>query len=583
MSLDAILSRIAGGESASSSELLPYLCLERRERRADVNALLAAAYLQSGSEDHLRRAKVFIRRAWLLSRSSPDLLPLYTEIHSALDDIPAIREAYKRVGMAMASRGDVSEAIRYFDLWQYADMQFRSLDKFEYDFDILDCVDRLARPHRLSPPPRGDLLKGGKIRVAYLVKGVTELGSVLVKVNLLFARYHDRSRVEPMFFVPEAKRTVLESAAGREHLRLFESHGCEVVMAPDVDKTSERLLAVARTISDARPDLLVASAALAEFQHYFITALRPAPFVVGLVQGPPQQFAPPALDYGIVWSKHPLIDCPVNCSWIPLRGDLPVRGEITPYDRRELGIPEQAFVIASAGRYVKFQEPAFWRAVVDLLRRFPQMYYLVMGAEESQIPFLPPMLSEEVTARVRFLGWRGESYLRGLCLAEVLIDTFPSGGGGVLLDALALGIPSVSFENDYMRLYDQTDWSLADEFIKTPELVAPRGDFEQMKRVVSRLITDREHRRDMARRAQEYTLETRGNSPLSVRECEDIYFRFLEQRLSGNAAPDPLGAEVEAMARASGRHRNTPHWVARTAHQLKRALRFGVRVLDRVA
>jgi glycosyltransferase involved in cell wall biosynthesis len=583
MSFDAILSRVASGESVTSSELLPYLCAERRERRAEVNRLLAGAYFQSGGGEDLQRAKVFIRRAWLLSRFSPDLLPLYTQIHSALDDIPGIREAYKRLGVAAASRGDVSEAIRYFDLWQYAYMQFKSLDKFEYDFDILECVDRLARPHRLSPKPRAGLLKGGKIRVAYLVKGITELGSVLVRVNLLFARYHDRARVEPMFFVPESGRAVLDSEAGREHVRLFESHGCELRTAPDMSVMGERLRAAARMIYDARPDILVASAALTQFQHYYITSLRPAPFVIGHIQGPPQQYAPPLLDYGVVWSKHPLIDCPVSCSWVPLRGDLPERDKITPYDRRDLGVPDGAFVVASAGRYVKFQEPAFWRAVLDLLGQFPHLHYLLMGAEEAQVPFLSPMLSQGVRARVHFLSWRGDSYLRGLCLADVLIDTFPSGGGGALLDALALGIPPVSFENNYMRLYDQTDWSLADEFIKVPELIVPRGDFDQMKRVVSRLVADPEYRRDVARRCQEYVLETRTKPPLSVRECEDIYLRFLEQRLSGDAAPDAREAEILESARAPGPRRAAPRWVAGAAHQLKRALRFGVRVLDRVA
>ena len=569
MSLEATLSRIAGGESVSQAELLPYISFEGREQRARINRLLAEAYFKSGRKEDLHHARVFVQRAWLLGGFPAHLLPLYTQIHSALDDIPAIRHAYKRLGMLAAARGDVSEAINYFDQWQYAYMQFKSLDKFEYDFDILDCMDRLAWPHRFSPKPRTGLLKSGKIRVAYLVKGITEVGSVIVKVSLLFARYHDRSRFEPMFFVPEPESAVVDSEAGPEHVRLFEAHGCRVITAPGTGTTQERLRAVARTIYDARPDLLVTSGALTQFQHYYITSLRPAPFGVGLVQGPPPQFAPPSLDGGLVWSKHPLIDCPVNCVWVPLRGDLPDRDKIQPYDRRELDIPVDALVVASAGRYVKFQEAGFWQAVVDLLHEFPQMYYLAMGVEESQIPFLSTVLTPQSRARIRFMTWRGDSYLRGLCLADVVIDTFPSGGGGTLLDPLALGIPCVSFENDYMRLFDQTDWSLADEFIKIPELVVPRWDFDRMKQAVGRLLEDEEYRRDVGRRSQAYILETRTNPPLSVRECEDAYLRFIED-------------EVEEL-KGSAPRRATPRWVARAALNLKRALRLGVRVLDRVA
>jgi len=266
-----------------------------------------------------------------------------------------------------------------------------------------------------------------------------------------------------------------------------------------------------------------------------------------------------------------MIDCPVNCVRVPLRGDLPDRDKITSYERQELSIPDHALVVASAGRYVKFQESGFWRAVVDLLHEFPQMYYLVMGPDESQIPFLPDVLTPESKARIRFLSWRGDSYLRALCLADVLIDTFPSGGGGTLLDPLALGIPCVSFENNYMKLFDQTDWSLADEFINIPEMVVPRWDFDGMKRVVGHLLADENYRSEVARRSQEYIFETRTNPPLSVRECEDAYLRFIESRLSRNTAV------VENSIRPA------PRWLARAALELKRALRFGVRVLDRVA
>src|ERR1700686_867867 len=478
MNLEAILLRIANGENVSSSELLPHLCLELREQRANVNLLLAKAYQQTGRKAGLQQARVFIQRAWLLSRFSRELLPLYLQIHSSLDDIAGIRDAYKRGGMKMASRGNIREAIRYFNLWQYAYAEFRNLDRYEYDFDILDFMDRLAKPYRFSPPLRRDVLSDGKIRVAYLVKGINELGSVLVKINLLFARFHDRSRVEPIFFVPESENSVVESPVGREHLELFKSYGCGVRM-PKVTAFEKRLLAVGKMINDARPDVLITSAVLASFEHYFITSLRPAPWIIGLVQGPPQQFSSLNLDWGVAWSKHPLIDTPVSCSLIDMELELPERNALVPYGRHEVGIPERALIMASAGRYVKFQEPEFWKAILDLLADHPQTYYLALGIEESQIPFLSSMLTAEIRSRIRFLGWQGKEYLRSLCLADIFIDTFPSGGGATLIDAIALGIPVLAFKNDYLRPYDQTDWSPAEEF-DMREIVAPRGDFAEM-------------------------------------------------------------------------------------------------------
>jgi glycosyltransferase involved in cell wall biosynthesis len=583
MSFDRILSRIANGESVPSSEILPYLCLERRERRADVNRLLAEAYWRSGRESNLESARVSVRRAWLLGGFSPDLLPLYTQIHSALEDIPAIRDAYKRLGMTAAARGDVAGAVNYFNLWQYAYHASQRLDRYEYDFDILECVDRLARPHRLHPRPRNASGGGGKVCVAYLVRGVLEGGSVLIKTLLLHARYHDRSRVEPVFFVPESEHEVFAFKVGREYYRLFEEHGFKLNTAPDVSVTEGRLQAVARMIRDAGADVLVAGAALASFEHCFITALRPAPLTVGLVLGPPQQFAPFTLDWGVAWSTHPLIDCPVSCSLMEMGLELPDRDKIVPRARRELGIPDYALVLGTAGRHVKFQEPAFWRAVTELLDEHPRLHYLAMGVEESQIPFLSALLPAEVRPRISFLSWRGEDYLRSLCVADIYLDTFPSGGGTVVEDAAALGIPVVTFENNFMRLYDQTDWSPAAELFDMPEIAVPRGDYAQMKGLVSRMVEDPEYRTDVGRRCQQDIRRTRGNPERAIRKFEEIIYRVLDQESPRAGAQDRREAEVAETARRLAPRRNVPQLVVRAARQFRRVLRFGERMIDRAA
>ena len=92
MSFDAILSRIVNGQSVPPEELLPYLCLEKVDHRANANHLLAKAYWESGLWEGLEHARTFIHRAWVLSGFSEELIPLYTQIHAALDDIAAIRD-----------------------------------------------------------------------------------------------------------------------------------------------------------------------------------------------------------------------------------------------------------------------------------------------------------------------------------------------------------------------------------------------------------------------------------------------------------------------------------------------------------
>jgi glycosyltransferase involved in cell wall biosynthesis len=580
MSLHAILSRIGSGEAVPSAELLPYLCLERREQRATVNHLLAEAYWKSGREEFRTFASVSIKRAWLLSGFSPEVLPLYTEIHSALDDIPAIREAYKRLGIAAAERGDVTEAIRYFDQWQYAYHSFKNLDKYEYDFDVLAAIDGLAQPYRLSLKPRPDLGKDGKIRIAYLVKGIRELGSVLVRFHLVYAKFHDRAKIAAMFFVPESEQEVLASEAGRQHVEQFRELGYDLKMAPNVNTPLARLLAVAEMIRGENADVLVTGAALATFEHCFLTALRPAPFTVGFVAGPPEQFAPLTLDWGISWSKHPLIDCPVSCALMDMESEMVERANVIPLARTELGIPDDGVILGTAGRYVKFQEFQFWEAVIQLLIKHPNLYYLAMGVDEEQVPFLSSLVTPETRNRIRFRPWQGEDYLSALALVQIYLDTFPSGGGTVLHDVVSLSIPVISFENNYMRVFDQVDWSSAD-VLDMPEILVPRGDFDEMKRFASDLINDPQRRRELGEMCCARLRETRATPERSVRRFEEILARILKEELAGNRKPDARELEVADAARR--RRGERPAWVAWPANQLKRALRFGVRVLDRVA
>jgi len=579
MGLDTILSRIEAGQSVSSEDLLPYLCLERKEARADVNRSLAESFWRSGREDYRNLAKTFIQRAWVLSEFSPEILSLYTQIFSVLGDVAGIRDAYKRLGMKMAAQGNVSEAIKYFDLWQYAYLHFKSIDKYEFDFDILDSMDRLAAPYRFSTKQRGGSRKRDKIRVAYLVKGITETGAVLVRINLELARFHDRSRIEPFFFVPEPEPEVFASEAGREHLRLFESYGHRVRI-PKGSTAKNILLDVARQIHDIDADILVTDAALASFSHYFITSLRPAPITVALVQGGPAQFAPPGMDWGISWSKHPLLDTPFDCSLTVLEL-VPERVDFPDYAKQNLDIPENAIVLATAGRHHKFQEPAHWQAILDLLEEHSSAYYLAIGPQESQVPFLTPMLRADLRARIRFVEWRGSDYSRALSLTDIFIDTFPSGGGVVVTDSMALGIPIVSFRNNYMRIYDQTDWSPAEELSNASELIVPRGDFDQMKRVVGRLIKDPAYRAEIGRRTRSHMDETQSNPERMTRNCEDIYFRAIAEKSSGNIRKE-RSADQEQFKQKPDRAHMAPQFVVNIARQLERPLRLAERMLDRI-
>ncbi len=582
MTLNEILSRIKANEPVSSHDLLPHLSAERPRDRAQVNASLAAAYFASNGKESLEHAKTLIERAWFLSNFNLDLLPLYTEILATAGDVEGIRSAYKTIGIRMARHGRVSEAIRFFDLWHSAYATFLKADKYEYDLDVLESMDSLAAPYRFSRQLRPDVNDGKKVRIAYLLKGITELGSVLMKVIYLLAKYHDPSRFDLMIFAPESVTSIKNSPEGSAHIEAFSRLGYDIVLGPDVATTKERLLAVARAIEGSKPDVLVTSAALANFEQYFISTLHPAPIMIGLLQGPPPLFAPPFLDWAIAWSGHTLLDCPVGCSRSSLGADLKTRSHVTARERSELDVPEGAVIVASAGRYFKFQDRRFWGLVRDVLMDHRDTFYVAIGVTKDQLQFLDEVVPAEIQSRIRFIPWRGDDYLKTLVLADILIDTYPSGGSGILLDALGLAIPCVSFENNYMRLFEQTDWSPADQFINDPDLLAPRGDFDQLKKVVARLITDDSYRAKIAEQSHQYILKTFANPEASVRHCEQIYLQVITDKLSGNTAAETSAREYRDLS-GSTRPAISTGFVSWMLFQMKRSLYFGQRMIDRMS
>ncbi len=519
MGFETLLNLIRSGRDFDQAALLPCLCHESREERGRVNYQLAEAFAQAGN---YKQAKVFIDRAWSFSNFSEEVFDLYKQVCEKNDDIGSLREAYKRQGMRHAREGRIEQALAAFNQWQYAFATHYHLDKYAYDIDVLECIESLAQPFKFNEYQVSNRSAGqNKLRLAYLVYGAAHANSVLVKINQVFAKYHDKRIFDVAFFIPESN---LSRKQIQECERIFKSCGVGLFFAPRYCKEN-RLVTCARQIHEFQPDILITSAALAEFEHYFIALLRPAPLVIGLLQGPPQQFTAQGLDYAISWSRHPQIDSPIDTSFVKLGVTLPDPTAVPRTSRATIGIPDDAVVLMSAGRNVKFQNADFWKNIAVLMNAYPDIYYVAVGVERSQILCLIDSDISSIEKRIRFLGWRKDC-VSLLTIADILIDTYPSGGGHVLVDAMALGVPFVSFANNYLHAFDQTDWSVAEEFVNIPELIVPRGDFHRFAEVAGRLISDKSYRKEMSDKcARQIRLEM-PTEEAGVRALEREYIRL---------------------------------------------------------
>lgn len=557
--LERVSRAIEEGEAAGDSELIPFLTLGSKEERGRVNLRLALAFYRRHERlpdaTALRRAGACVGRALLLSRYSPEVLPLFVEINRALGDVAALKEALKRVGIECAARGDFDAALRLFDRWAYADFEFTHKDTHGYDPDILACVERMAALRRRERRTHADASQSRPLRLAYLTQGLTEAGSVLIKIDKVFARLHDKTRFEVAYFTTEGESAVAASPDARAAVEEIRASGCQMFVPPDCATTYERLLAVGDQLSDFAPDVLVTCGGLVNFRNYFVACLKTAPVTIALNQGPPQQFSWHEFDHSISWNRALMPDCPVDCTHVLLELELPSSSGVRPAARSELGVPEGVTLLASGGRSHKFQDPVFWRGVSEILRGREDLYWVFAGFTEEQVPALADSLSREARGRVRFLSWRSD-YLNALAAADLFVDSYPLGGGVLVLELMSLGLAAVSFEHDYVSVFDNSEGTGSDEKVGLPELLVPRGDFEQLRARISELSADPERRRRLGEMCAERVRRRVGDPARMVRRCEEVYERVLSERLrvqesaavvgNGHAQSRPPGGSEDA-------------------------------------
>ena len=93
----------------------------------------------------------------------------------------------------------------------------------------------------------------------------------------------------------------------------------------------------------------------------------------------------------------------------------------------------------SCGRPSKFLDISFWKAILNVLRSHPHVYYVAVGLAGGAPLFLHEILTDDIAQRVKVIGWE-KDFLKVLSMADIVVDTYPSGGGMSIVDAMALGL-----------------------------------------------------------------------------------------------------------------------------------------------
>lgn len=182
--------------------------------------------------------------------------------------------------------------------------------------------------------------------------------------------------------------------------------------------------------------------------------------------------------------------------------------------RRLLGIDEAVPVVVSVGRQ-EFQKGHRYliEAFVDVLAAHPRARLLIVGRTGAASPALEELVTElRLADRVTFLGHRAD-------VTDVMaasdVFAFPSlfeGLGGALIEAVALGLPTVASDIPAVR-------EVVDDGVSA-DLVPP-GDSQALAVALAEILSDPDRRRAYGDRARE-TFQQRFRADDAIARLIDL-------------------------------------------------------------
>ncbi len=126
-----------------------------------------------------------------------------------------------------------------------------------------------------------------------------------------------------------------------------------------------------------------------------------------------------------------------------------------PKERRDFGLPQENRLYIAPQSLFKFH-PDFDPVIAGVLRKDPKgRFVLITGVKDVWAKQLMKRFYKhmpDVMSRVLFLpGLSREDFINVISLCDVMLDTFPFGGGNTTFEGLSIGQPIITLPGEFMR------------------------------------------------------------------------------------------------------------------------------------
>ena len=360
-----------------------------------------------------------------------------------------------------------------------------------------------------------------KIKVGHIVFGLKHKNSIIINLISNFGKYGDCEKFEHTFYICESSNENRE--VEKENIEILKLSGVGIFQSSNIDKL-ESIHEVANQIIDDSVDVLLVTAVMACYEHFYLMMLLPGYILrIGLCYGSLEQYYSDSLDFTIASDSHIALNIPSNVAVVPVEISFnKPNPSIRLSFRDKYSINTDAVIIMSGGRPSKFLCREWWKAIIEILELNGNCYFIYSGVEVDP-EFLTSLVPTQLRHRLIRLGWQS-NLIETLAGADIFIDTFPSGGGVIVLMAQCLAIPVVTFEDNEFLPFNQNDWNPASKYLPQSEYVIPRWNFELMKEKLQVLISNKNIRNSYAQNCETKYIEEYSRPERMIQRYEEIIY-----------------------------------------------------------
>jgi glycosyltransferase involved in cell wall biosynthesis len=446
-------------------------------KRQQANFNFGQRLLQNG---HLKPARVFFERAWTQSEyQDRAALNSLIGVHEQYEDYNELTQVHKERGFAAARRGDFETMLQAFYSAYYA-AYVRTSSYYWQEFDPgVDTVLRLVADKIKPLDGHQDIIQRIAQNKRKLVLALDSLDPQWATVKR-FVEVAKRINKDIFSVIILVLRP--EMPSWQAVIAELNRYGCHTACSQG-DKLLPNVQRGLHLLKQIGCDYFVSNTPFVTPHLDLLAHCRPAKWNIKFVsQGGGMETS---IDRAWTTVRELLIDEVRDGFFIGPAFVVPPVPRALTRSRREGEL--KAVCVGRAIKFIDNQQ--FWRILLEVLSRLPGLSLDIIGCGAHEI-FPGGSLPHP---RLKFLGFR-DDVVELLSDHDVLIDTWPLGGGSTLREALGVGIPVVSVKAQQYEHYDsRATYHVGCNEMIHPDLLLPEMNADNLSKVLAMLAGDLEY------------------------------------------------------------------------------------------